>query len=154
MSFWSRISPRRAVVDFAHEWRQPSPYRWRVLAVSVAATFAIMMVFIPEDQRVAPRPPQVTWITTYAPDRTEAEIIASNIENQRRKEERAALLAAREERRKELYRTLGRATGVDVDAMEAEIARERAAEDEAAAAAAVAAPADTPSPPQAPQAAD
>ncbi len=135
MSFWRRISPRRAVVDFAHEWQQPNPYRWRVMAVSIAATFAILMVFIPEDQRVAPQPPQVTWITTYAPDRTDEEILASNLANQKRKEELAAQRAAREERRKELYRQLGRATGVDVDAMEAEIAREQAAEEAAAAAA-------------------
>jgi len=31
MSFWRQISPRRAVTDFANEWRQPNPYRWRVL---------------------------------------------------------------------------------------------------------------------------
>jgi hypothetical protein len=132
MSFLRRISPRRAVADFAHEWQQPNPYRWRVLGVSIAATFAILMVFIPEDQRVTPRPPEVTWITTYEPGRTDEEIAASNLLNQQRKEQLAAQQAAREERRKELYRQLGRATGLDVDAMEAEIARERAAEEAAA----------------------
>jgi len=148
MSFWRRISPRRAVADFAHEWQQPNPYRWRVMGVSVAATFAILMVFLPKNERVPPRPPEITWITTYAPGRTDAEITASNLLNQRRKDELAARLAAREERRKELYRALGRATGVDVDAMEAEIAREKAAEE---AAAANASPA---TPPRAQQAAD
>lgn len=103
-----------------------------MLGVSIAATFAILMVFLPKNQRVEPRPPQVTWITTYSPDRTEAEIIASNIENQRRQDELAARLAAREERRRALYRELGRATGLDVDEMEARIARERAAEEAAA----------------------
>lgn len=149
MSFWRRISPIRAVADFAHEWQQPNPYRWPVLGVSIAATFAIMMVFIPKDERVPPRPPQITWITTYAPNRTDSEIIATNLENQKRKDELAARQAAREERRKELYRTLGRATGLDVDAMEAEIAREEAAERAAAAAASAASV-----PPQAPQAGD
>jgi len=146
MSFWRRISPRRAVADFAQEWQQPSPYRWRVLGVSIAATFFILMVFIPDNERVPPRPPKVTWITTYAPDRTDAEIVASNLANQQRKDELAARLAEREERRKEMYRALGRATGVDVAAMEADLARK-----EAAAAAESAAP---PATPQAPQAAN
>lgn len=98
----------------------------------MAATFAILMVFLPENQRVPPARPEVTYITTWAPDRTQEEIIASNIANQARKERLAAERAAREERKKELYRQLGRATFIDVEAMEAEIARERAAEAAAA----------------------
>ena len=128
MSFWRRISPAHAVGDFADQWRQPTPHRWKILGVSAAATFAIFMVFVPEDQRVPPARPEVTYITTWAPDRTQEEIIASNLANQARKERLAAERAAREERKKELYRALGRATFIDVDAMEAEIAREQAAE--------------------------
>lgn len=128
MSFWRLISPRRAVEDFAHEWRQPNPYRWRVLGVSVAATFALMMLLLPESERIQPRPPEVTWITTFAEGRTDDEIVASNLENQQRKDRLAAEAAERAERRREAYKALGRATGVDVDSMEAEIERERAAE--------------------------
>lgn len=132
MNFWRQISPRRAVEDFAHEWRQPNPYRWRVLGVSVAATFALMMLLLPESERIQPQPPEVTWITTFAEGRTDAEIVASNIENQQRKDRLAAEAAEREERRRQAYKALGRATGVDVDSMEAEIERERAAEQAAA----------------------
>jgi len=138
MSFWRRISPATAVEDFAREWRQPTPHRWQILGVAVAATFAIAMVFIPESQRVAPARPEVTYISTFAPDRTQEEIIASNLANQKRKDERAALFAEREERRKDMYRQLGRATFIDVDAMEAEIEQERAAEEARAAARAAA----------------
>jgi hypothetical protein len=133
MSFWRRISPRRAVADFANEWRQPNPHRWQVLGVAVAATFALMVLIIPDSERVAPPRPEVTYITTFAPDRTEEEIVASNIANQRRQDELRELRRQREELRKEAYRDLGRATGIDVDAMEAEIERERAAEEAAAA---------------------
>ena len=128
MSFWRQISPRRAASDFANEWRQPNPYRWRVLGVSVAATFALMMLLLPESQRIEPQPPEVTWITTFAEGRTDDEIVASNIENQKRKDRLAAEAAARAERRKQAYKTLGRASGLDVDSMEAEIERDRAAE--------------------------
>jgi len=127
MGFWRRISPRTAVQDFAQEWRQPAPHRWKVLGVSVALTFFIFMMFVPESQRVEPRPPQITWVTTFAPDRTQEEIIASNLANQRRQDELAARLARREEIRKDLYRQLGRATFVDVDAMERQIAEQEAA---------------------------
>lgn len=132
MSFWRQISPRRAVTDFAHEWRQPNPYRWRILGVSVAATFALMMILLPESQRIEPRPPKVTWITTFAEGRSDDDIVASNRANQERKDKLAAEAAERAERRKEAYKALGRATGVDVDSMEANIDRDRAAEEAAA----------------------
>ena len=128
MSFWRRISPRRAVEDFAEEWRRPQPYRWRALGLAVAATFALMVILIPESQRAEPARPNVTYITSWRADRTDEEIIASNLENQRRQEELAAIQARRAELRRDMYRELGRATGIDVAEMEREIARQEAAE--------------------------
>jgi Skp family chaperone for outer membrane proteins len=132
MSFWSRISPRRGVEDFVSEWRRPQPYRWRALGLAVAATFALMMMLIPENQRAEPARPDVTYITSWRADRTDEEITASNIENQRRQDELAALQERRAELRKKLYRELGRATGLDVEQMERDIARQAAAEQAAA----------------------
>ncbi|AKH43969.1 hypothetical protein FHS61_001283 [Altererythrobacter atlanticus] len=135
MGFWRNVSPSGAVADFVSVWRD-NPHRWRVLAVSIAATTGLMMLFIPESQLAEPPRPKITYITTFDPERTEQEIIASNLENQKRKEELEARLAEAEERRKDMYRALGRATGLDVDAMEEEIAREQAAEEAAREAAA------------------
>lgn len=118
MGYWSRISPRGAVADLVNEWRKPTPYRWPILGLSVALTVTMLVVLIPDSQRIPPPRPEITYITTFAPDRTEAEIVASNLANQKRKEEHAAALAAAEERRKEAYRTLGRASGFDVDKLE------------------------------------
>lgn len=118
MSFWRRISPRGAIEDLAHEWRRPNPYRWRVLGVSVAATFALMVVMIPESERVEPKPPEITWITTFRPDRTDEEIIASNLENQARKDRLAAEAEARDQERRRRARVLGEAMGFDVDELE------------------------------------
>lgn len=132
MNFWRQISPRRAVADFMGQWQRPNPRRWQIMAVSIAATGSIMWVFVPKNQRVEPRPPEVTWITTFDESRTREEIIASNIANQRRKERLEALEAERLEYRKELYRELGRATGLDVDEMEREIAEKEAADRRAA----------------------
>lgn len=118
MSFWRQISPRGAVGDLVEQWKQPTPHRWQILGVSVAATFALITLFIPESQRKEPEHPKVTWITTFAPGRTDAEIIQSNIENQKKQERIRALQAEAEARRKEIYRTIGRASGFDVDALE------------------------------------
>lgn len=118
MSYWRNISPRGAVGDFVHEWRRPNPYRWRVLGVSVAATFTLMVVMIPDSERAEPRAPKVTWISTFAPDRTDAEIIASNIENQKRKDKLAAEAAERAERKRDAARALARASGFDPDELE------------------------------------
>ena len=134
MRFLQRFSPRGGFEDFLAYWRQPTPYRWQILGVSVALTFTVMVLFVPESQRIEPRSPDVTYISTFAPDRTDEEIAASNLENQKLQDELRARRAAFEERKKELYRQLGRATGVDVDAMEKQIAREEAAEGAAAAA--------------------
>ena len=118
----------RAVKDFGEQWKQPTPHRWQILGVAVAATFCVFMLFVPKSQRSAPRPPDVIYISTFEESRTEAEIIASNCANQRLQNQLEALLAANAERRREMYRALGRATFVDVDAMEEEIEREEAAE--------------------------
>lgn len=126
MKYWQRISPAGAVSDLATLWRENSN-RWRVLAVSVVLTGGLLYGFLPENQRITPRPPEVTWITTFAEGRSDAEIIASNEENQQRQDELDALDAERAELRKSMYRELGRATGLDVDAMEAKIKRDEEA---------------------------
>ncbi len=135
MGYWDRFSPRGGFEDFLAYWRQPTPYRWQILGVSVALTFTLMVLFVPESQRAEPRRPDVTYITTFEPGRTDAEIMASNVANQQRQDDLRAQRLELEERKKELYRRLGRATGIDVDAMEEQIAREREAEQAAAAAA-------------------
>lgn len=126
--FLRRVSPRRAVSDFADQWQQPTPHRWQLLGVAMAATFAIFMLFVPKSERVAPAPPEVTYISTFDEGRSETEIIASNCANQQLQDELQALRDATEERRREVYKALGRATFIDVDEMEREIEAERAAE--------------------------
>lgn len=126
--FFRRVSPIRAVKDFVGVWRQQTNHRWSVAGVSVALTFCLFMLFIPESQRIKPQPPDVIWITTWEEDRTEEQIMASNCGNQQLIEEREELLARRAEIRRDMYSAIGRATGVDVDEMadEARIERERA----------------------------
>lgn len=114
------ISPVDGIGDFVEQWRQPTPYRWRILALSVALTFAMVVLLMPKTERAPPAQPNVIWINTFAPNRSEKEILASNIANQKRKEAQAAIDRQKEETRKQFYRNLARATGFDPD----ELARE------------------------------
>ena len=102
--------------------------RMSVLLVAVLMTFGMLYSFTRERVRIPTRPPEVTYITTFAPGRSEAEIEASNAANQKQQDALRADQAAREEEAKDAYRALGRATGLDVDAMEREIKRDEARE--------------------------
>ena len=73
----------------------------------------------------------MTYITTFAPHRTDAQIAASNAANQARKDKLIAEQAERDEQVKGIYRTLGRMSGMDVDKIEREGAAEQAAEQQA-----------------------
>ena len=88
----------------------------------------IFWIFAQEEVRGNPPRPKVTYITTFRPDRSDAEIIASNIANQRYQEQLAAEQAKREEEVRQIYKKLGRLSGMDVDAIEAKAKAERAAE--------------------------
>ena len=137
----SRFNPTGGIVDFWHEIRRPTPYRWPILGLSLLCSFVLLFWVTKERVLVPPEPPKVSYISTFEAGRSDAEIIASNIENQRRKERLAAEQAKRDEEVKAAYRALGRATGLDVDAMERKIAQDKAAAEAAAKAGAPVAPA-------------
>jgi len=69
----------------------------------------------------------VTYITTLEAARSDAEILAENRTNQAIKDLRAAEEARIARQKREMYKALGRATGMDVDAIERKAEAERAA---------------------------
>lgn len=130
-SFWRKANPRGAIADFREVFRQAGHNRWRFAAVSAAATFSLFAMMFQEEQRGLPRPPSVTFISTFEPGRTDAQIIASNEANQIRQDKIRAEQAKRDEEVRQMYKTIGRASGLDVDAIEREAKAERAAEAQA-----------------------
>ncbi|WP_133366026.1 hypothetical protein [Qipengyuania sediminis] len=130
-----RYNPAGGIADFWQQIRRPTPYRWPILGLSLLSTFGLMFWLTQERVFITPPPPKVSFISTLEPGRSDTEIIAANLANQERKERLAAEQAARDEKVKDAYRALGRATGLDVDAMERRIAEERRAEAAAAEAA-------------------
>jgi hypothetical protein len=109
------VSPRDGIGDLISYWRQPTPYRWQLLGLAVALTFTMLVLFIPKAERVPPAQPNIIYISSWPENRSEKEIIASNIANQKRKDALAAAEKQRAEIRKEFYRELARASGMDPD---------------------------------------
>lgn len=128
MSYLDKLNPAGGIADFWNEFRRPNPYRVPILLASFLITGSILSMIVWEEAYIPPPRPEVTYITTFAPGRTDAEIAASNAANQRLQDERRAAEAARLERQRDAYRALGRATGMDVEAIDERVARERAAE--------------------------
>ncbi|RXZ65570.1 hypothetical protein [Pelagerythrobacter rhizovicinus] len=131
MRLISRLNPAEGVGDFWAYIRRPQPYRWPILGLSMLMTGTLLFWVLQERYYLPPERPQVTYITTFAPGRTDEEIIASNIANEARKDALAAEQAERDEIRREIYRTFGRAAGMDVEKIEREAAAERAREEAA-----------------------
>ena len=134
MRFKSRFHVKSGVADLWDYIREPRPYRWSLLLVSAIIPVGALLALSQESHFRPPDAPKVTYISTFAEGRTDEEIRQSNLENQRRKEQLEAERAELRERKVDAYKTLGRATGLDVDTMarEAEIENAReAAEAEA-----------------------
>jgi hypothetical protein len=127
MRFMRNISPVGALADFRAVWNN-NPYRWPVLALAILTTTGILSVFIPKSERIPEAKPKITYVSTFEEGRSDEEIRAANIENQKKLDELATWEAEQEEARKEIYRTLGRMSGMDVDKMERDIKEQEAAE--------------------------
>jgi hypothetical protein len=125
---WRDASPTGAISDFVGVWRSAGRNRWRIAFFAALPPLGILAVFMQEEVRGKPRPPDITYITSWAAGRSEAEIEASNIANQQLQDRLRAEQARREAEVREIYKTIGRYSGMDVDAIEKRAEAERAAE--------------------------
>lgn len=111
----SRFNPAPGILDFWQEVRKPTPYRIPILIVSALPFAGLMYYLAGETQYKDPERPTITYITSFAPDRSDEEIMASNIDNQEVKDLRAAQQEELEQRKRDLYKALGAASGMDVE---------------------------------------
>jgi hypothetical protein len=114
------------VEDFMEVFRQAGDNRWRIAIAAALCTIGLFSLMWKEEVRGKPRPPVVTYITVWDPHRSQAQIVASNIANQHRKERLAAEQAKREEDVRNIYKAIGRASGMDVDKIERDAKAEQA----------------------------
>ncbi|NQX94915.1 MAG: hypothetical protein HRT64_08360 [Erythrobacter sp.] len=133
MSSLTRFNPKTGIVDFWHEFRKPNPFRIPMLLASTVPLLVIFYWLSGETHYSNPERPVITYITTFDPERSDEEIIASNEANQEVKELREAAVEELAERKREIYKTLGRGLGMDVDKIAAEADARKAAEEAAAA---------------------
>lgn len=124
---YRNASPAGALGDFATVFKGAGKNRWPIAALAALTTLGVFSLIAGESWRKPPAKPQITWITTFAPGRSEAEIVASNVANQKRNDALAAEQAKREADVRNIYKTIGRASGMDVDRIAAEGDAERAA---------------------------
>ena len=131
MSSLSRYNPKAGIIDFWHEFRKPNPLRWPMLAASTIPLLVIGYWLTGETHYRDPERPTITYITTFAPGRSDDEIIVSNQANQEVKELRHAAEDELANRKREIYKALGAGIGMDVDRIAAEADARRAAEEAA-----------------------
>lgn len=130
-TYWRNVNPVGAIADFRTVYEQAGRNRWRFALAALAVTAGIFSIMWQEEVRGPPPRPKVTFITSWRADRTDAEILASNIANQKRKDRLAAEQAQRDAEVRGIYKAIGRASGMDVDAIEAKARADRAAEEAA-----------------------
>jgi hypothetical protein len=124
----SRFNPVPGFADLWNEIRRPRPYRWAFLALSVLPVMLILYWAVSQVEYKAPERPTIDYITTLDDARTDEDIIASNRANQEVKALREAEEARIAGRKREMYKALGAAAGMDVEEIERKAEASRAAE--------------------------
>ena len=118
--FFRLINPLAAARDLRNELVAPRPHRWPLMGVAAASTFAVFSVMFQEGSVGMPLPPKIIYFESWLGARSDAEIIAGNIIATNKRKALEAEQAASAERVRQMYKTLGRASGMDVDAIEAD----------------------------------
>ncbi len=132
MSYWQKINPGGALADFRQVFREAGGKRWPIAIVSISITFGIFSTLAWESWTKPRALPEVTYIKSWPMDRTDAETQAFIKANQKEKDVREAAWDAYDKEGRELWATLGKASGMDVDKLkqqaEDDRKREKAAE--------------------------
>lgn len=131
MSSLARFNPKAGVVDFWHEFRKPNPLRWPILFVSTLPLVLMFYWLSSETVYKNPERPRITYITTLDAERSDDEIIESNLANQEVKDLREEAAERLAERKRDMYKALGAAAGMDVEKIAAEADARKAAEEAA-----------------------
>lgn len=131
LTFWRNISPGGAIGDLVAVFRQAGRHRWRTLALSIAVAAGIFSILAREEHRIPPRLPNITYINSWRADRSDAEIRAGNRAWHDAQAKLDAEQAERDREVKDLYKAIGRASGMDVEAIERKAKADQAAEQRA-----------------------
>lgn len=129
--YWKDVNPTGMVADFREVWKQAGANRWRFALVSAACTFGVFYLMSTQEAKGPHPPPKVVYISTLNAHRTDAQIMAENLANQQRKEAWQQEVARREKDVQDIYKAVGRASGMDVDKISREADAEKAVREKA-----------------------
>ena len=118
MSFLRNFNPAGAIGDFRAVFRDAGPARWRYAALAALCSFSTFGIMALTQNWVGERRlPQITYINSWPADRTEAETKAFIAANQKKKEAREQEQAASDAEARKLWMAVGKASGMDVEAI-------------------------------------
>lgn len=132
MNFLRNVNPAGAIADFRTVFRDAGGNRWRFALLAGAVTFGIFSIMAHESWKKPRARPEIIYITSWRADRSDAETKVFIKENQRRKDEEARLIAEQQKIGQDVWKTLGRVSGMDVDKIAAQAEADRAKADAAA----------------------
>ena len=89
----------------------------RSLFMAMAVTGGLFAVMWQQGGRGLPRSPEVIYFESWRADRSDAEILAGNIAASKLAKAEAAAEEARAEDRRQMYKAVGAATGLDAQTM-------------------------------------
>ncbi len=134
MSFMRNINPVGALADLRTVYREAGPARWRYALLAALCTFGTFAIMATQNWVGERRLPEITYINSWPADRTEAETKAFIIANQKKKDAREKAQAESDAEAQKLWMAVGKASGMDVDAIKRQAEADAAAEKAKAAA--------------------
>ena len=128
MSFMRNINPVGALADLRTVYREAGPARWRYALLAALCTFGTFAIMATQNWVGERRLPEITYINSWPADRTDAETKAFIIANQKKKDAREKAQAESDAEAQKLWMAVGKASGMDVDAIKRQADADAAAE--------------------------
>ncbi len=132
MNFLRNVNPAGAIADFRTVFQEAGSNRWPIALASAAVTIGIFSIMAQESWKKPRARPDIIYISSWPADRTDAETQAFIAANQRRKDEEAKLIAEQQKIGQDVWKTLGKVSGMDVDKIAAQAEADRAKAEAAA----------------------
>ncbi len=122
------INPTGALADLRTVYREAGPGRWRYALLAALCTFGTFAIMATQNWVGERRLPEITYINSWPADRTEAETKAFIAANQKKKDAREKEQAASDAEAQKLWMAVGKASGMDVNAIKQKAEADAAAE--------------------------
>ncbi len=119
MSFVKKISPSGAFNDIVAIFRDEQQHKWLFFMAAAIPPALLILALYFDSERLSKRPPpEIFYFESWSAERSYDEVLAE-------RPARKALRDAFEEEKRQNFKALGRASGIDVDKIERDTAAAR-----------------------------